>query len=41
MPWARLDIPALTWEGETAVVTWYRLKYPWRDQDEAHYQLVG
>jgi len=40
VPWARIDIPVLRWEGDEAVVSQYRLSAPWRGQNTAEYRFV-
>lgn len=39
VPWARLQIPMMTWRGQVPVECMYRLVPPWRGQDVAHYRL--
>jgi len=40
MPWARVDVPVLGWDGDEPVVSMYRLAGPWRGQATAEYEFV-
>jgi len=41
MPWARVELPMVRWEGALMVESLYRLDGPWRGQDTAHYRHVA